>query len=72
MTAFSTLAQPDGVRSDRGRIYILHGPPSRTERTLHPTEGYVETWEYDRLRKRFTFVDPLKKGEYLLSSTTSL
>jgi GWxTD domain-containing protein len=72
MMAFSTLAQPDGARTDRGRIYILHGPPSRTDRTLHPREGYVEVWDYDHLRKRFTFVDPLKKGEYVLSSTSSL
>ncbi|HXX64583.1 MAG TPA: GWxTD domain-containing protein [Bacteroidota bacterium] len=69
---FGTLRQPDGFHSDRGRIYILYGPPSSTDRTLDPKEGFQEIWIYERLKKRFVFVDQNKSGNYVLQSTTSL
>ncbi len=38
---------PDGLRSDRARIYIVNGPPASKERTI-PRRGIVrETWTYD-------------------------
>lgn len=66
MRSFGTLRQPDGFRSDRGRIYILYGPPSTTERSLGPVSGYQEVWFYERLKKKFTFVDESRSGNYLL------
>lgn len=69
---FGTLRQPDGFHSDRGRIYILYGPPTSTDRTLDPNEGFQEIWVYERLKKRFTFVDQNKSGNYVLQSTTPL
>jgi len=69
---FGTLRQPDGFHSDRGRIYILYGPPTSTDRTLDPNEGFQEIWVYERLKKRFTFVDQNKSGNYVLQSATSL
>ncbi len=66
---FATLKQRDGTRTDRGRIYILNGPPSRTERTLDPVNGFTETWTYDRTRKRFVFLDKNKDGTYSLIGT---
>jgi len=64
--AFGTLRNPDGAKSDRGRIFILHGPPTRTERTLNPGGLFEEVWFYERLKKRFTFVDRSKNGNYEL------
>jgi GWxTD domain-containing protein len=67
MRTFGTLRNPDGARSDRGRIYILHGPPTRTERTLNPAGMFAEIWIYERTDKRFTFVDKSRNGNYELT-----
>lgn len=64
--AFVTIRQPDGFMTDRGRIYVLHGPPTNTERSLDPTEGFREVWTYARTNKTFVFVDRSKTGEYIL------
>lgn len=69
---FGTLREPDGTKTDRGRIYILHGPASRTDRTLHPSTGYQEIWAYDTLQKTFIFADQNKTGNYVLLSTQQL
>ena len=63
---YGTLKQPDGSRTDRGRIYILYGPPSATERTLNPAGAYREVWVYDKLGRRFVFEDQSKTGNYVL------
>jgi len=63
---FGTLRQPDGFLSDRGRIYVLHGPATSTERSLDPTEGFREVWTYARSNKTFVFVDRTKTGDYIL------
>ena len=69
---FGTLRDPDGFKSDRGRIYILYGPPTNTERTLSPSSGYQEEWTYANAGKRFIFADESKSGNYVLVSTQSL
>jgi GWxTD domain-containing protein len=69
---FGTLRQPDGFRSDRGRIYVLYGPPTTTDRTLNPVSGFQEVWTYMRLKKKFIFVDQNKSGTYVLVSTAAL
>ena len=69
---FGILRDPDGFKSDRGRIYILYGPPTSTGRTLSPTSGYQEEWTYANLGKRFIFADQSKNGNYVLVSTQSL
>lgn len=66
---FGTIRQPDGFRSDRGRIYVLYGPPTATERSLDPDAGYQETWVYSHLNRKFVFVDQNKSGTYILTTT---
>lgn len=66
---FGTLRQPDGFRSDRGRIYVLYGPPTSTERSLDPDAGYQEVWVYGHLNRKFVFVDKNKAGNYILVTT---
>ena len=68
---FGTLRDPDGFKSDRGRIYILYGPPTKTDRTLSPSEGYQEVWTYERSGKKFIFADQAKSGNYVLISSQS-
>jgi len=63
---FATLKEPDGTKSDRGRIFVLYGPPTRTERSLQPRGSHTETWFYDRSKRQFTFVDENRNGTYTL------
>jgi GWxTD domain-containing protein len=72
MRMFNSMRGFDGYKSDRGRIYILHGPPTRSERTLDPTAGFKEVWMYEGKNKKFTFVDQSKSGNYTLVSTQNL
>ncbi len=72
LRTFSSMKAADGYKSDRGRIYILYGPPSKTERTLDPNEGYKEVWTYEKQNKKFLFADRSKSGNYLLVSTQTL
>jgi GWxTD domain-containing protein len=72
MRKFSTARENDGYKTDRGRIYILYGPPPKSERVLQPTSGPKEIWTYDRIHKRFIFIDPAKNGNYILSQAENL
>ena len=45
-----------GWRSDRGRIYIIYGPPEMVERYSNQADGLYEIWEYPSGLK-FTFLD---------------
>jgi GWxTD domain-containing protein len=42
---------PDGLRSDRAKIYIVHGPPKDISRELPAGGGVLETWTYGDGRK---------------------
>ncbi|MGD0589805.1 MAG: GWxTD domain-containing protein [Bacteroidota bacterium] len=66
---FSTTDEKDGYRTDRGRIYILFGAPSITNRLLKPNTAPTEIWTYESLKKRFTFRDSKKNGNYILVKT---
>ncbi len=67
--SFATLRQPDGLRTDRGRIYVLYGPPSSTERMLSPGKPYQEVWFYAKLNRKFIFEDTARNGNYVLLSS---
>ncbi len=67
--AFATMQESDGLKTDRGRIYILNGQPTRVDRTLNPAMGYTETWTYEKTKRIFTFVDERRNGNYRLSAS---
>jgi len=69
---FGTLRIPDGSRSDRGKVFILYGPATRTDRSLNPAGGHLETWFYEHIKKKFVFVDETKTGTYTLVATAPL
>lgn len=69
LKTFSSIRGGDGFRTDRGRIYILHGPPSSTERRLDSNGGPLEIWVYERQGRRFVFADQSKSGNYTLVAT---
>jgi GWxTD domain-containing protein len=66
---FSSANEADGYRTDRGRIYILFGSPSITNRLLKPSNAPTEIWTYEKLKRRFTFTDQRKTGNYILIKT---
>ena len=68
--AYGTMQEPDGIKSDRGRIYILNGQPTRVDRTLNPSVGFTETWTYEKTKRTFTFVDERRNGTYKLAVST--
>ena len=72
MRLFSTIKNPNGFRTDRGKIYILYGEPTRTERKLLPRTPPTEVWTFENVKKRFVFVDENRDGTYKLSHTESL
>jgi GWxTD domain-containing protein len=68
---FSTLREVEGWKTDRGKIFVLYGEPTSIERKLDPS-GYREIWLYEKIGKRFIFVDESRTGDYRLSSSQTL
>lgn len=59
----------DGWKTDRGRIYILYGPPTDVERPVTSSSGgqsKYEIWHYRHLQRRFVFLDRYGTEEYRL------
>jgi len=69
ITAYRTLKETNGSLTDRGRIYILYGKPTTTERILNPGESPREIWKYISLKKTFVFEDKTKQGNYRLAES---
>lgn len=69
---FSTRGGTDGYKTDRGRILILFGTPTSSQRLFRPNIGPREIWIYEQQRKRFIFTDPSRTGEYTLTQTEDL
>lgn len=66
-TAYSTQSVPDGMKTERGKIFILHGAPSSVvvKDDANPTK---EEWTYtNSVRKKFIF-EQQKGGGYRLIS----
>jgi GWxTD domain-containing protein len=69
---FNVLGQPDGTQTDRGKIYILYGPPMKTERNFSPNNPPQEVWYYTNVGKKFIFIDESRTGKYKLATTEKL
>lgn len=64
---FRSLSQENGVHTDRGKIYMLFGPPTEIARQMLPDEPPREVWTYsNRVAQRFVFVDERRSGNYRL------
>jgi GWxTD domain-containing protein len=70
---FATGHALDGAMTERGKIYILFGAPTKIERTLLPGESPIEVWTYlNNVKKIFRFTDPSNRGEYKLIEIKNL
>jgi len=65
---FSTLANPNGTKTDRGRIYIRYGMPDETKRDYSSNNSVIEIWYYKELKKESIFTDKTGLGNYTLSN----
>ena len=61
---YKTISEKDGAKTDRGKIYILHGEPDKVEVKLENNKTR-EIWWYDNLKKEFIF-EQVKTGVYKL------
>ncbi len=69
---FSTTSEPNGYKTDRGRIFILFGSPTNIERLFRPDAPPSEVWVYQSAKRKFVFTDAHKSGVYLLTATENL
>jgi GWxTD domain-containing protein len=63
---FQTLDTPNGAATDRGKVYILFGPPDDVRRSLKSGEPLEEVWHYRDLRRTFWFSDKNRNGDLRL------
>jgi GWxTD domain-containing protein len=61
---YQTLKEKDGAKTERGKIYILHGKPDNVEKTLKEKKQF-EIWTYNNLSKKFHF-ELVSNGLYVL------
>ncbi|MFZ0453083.1 MAG: GWxTD domain-containing protein [Ignavibacteriaceae bacterium] len=69
MKNFSSISGRKGIDTDRGKIFILYGKPSETERSSNQLGKVVETWVYKNPYRKFIFVDETGTGEYKLKNS---
>jgi GWxTD domain-containing protein len=63
----------DGMRTDRGKIFILYGKPTSVDRRLLPDGPAEEVWTYrNNVGKQFIFHDDEKNGTYRLAQVLDL
>ncbi len=63
---FATLRERDGARTDKGKVYILYGQPTKIERKYTPGRPTEEIWYYEPIRRKFVFTD--QYGSFKLTS----
>lgn len=62
-----------GWQSDRGRIYIIYGPPDQVETHQEDfTTPPYQIWYYYNLKLEFVFLDEFGTGDYRLVQTSSI
>ena len=66
LTHFSSLNNKNGVKTDRGKVYIQYGKPDEVKREYSESNYVMEIWVYHRLNKEFVFADKTGLGNYTL------
>lgn len=51
---FQTISEKDGAKTDRGKVFILYGPPSTIENKFESGVNKL-IWKYEKLKKQFDF-----------------
>ena len=61
---YRTLFERNGALTDRGKVYILFGPPEDVQRVLSGDGPAEEVWFYPSLDKSFRFIDRDRNGDF--------
>lgn len=62
-----TTKDRPGWDTDRGKIYVIYGPPSEVQReSVDLGSNPFEVWYYKKIDKRFIFLDKSGLGDYRL------
>ena len=61
---FANFSTPDGILSDRGKIFIQYGQPSNIERTTSEKGRNMEIWFYKERNRSYYFIDKIGNGSY--------
>lgn len=56
----------EGWKTDRGRTYILYGPPNAIERSMDEMMRRMEIWSYENIERKFVFLDVNGTGTFRL------
>ncbi len=71
--AFGNMLQKEGWKTDKGRVYIMYGPPSEIERFPNEKDSKpYEIWHYENIEGGviFVFVDFTGFNDYRLVHST--
>ncbi|MES2766695.1 MAG: GWxTD domain-containing protein, partial [Bacteroidota bacterium] len=69
---FQTIEERDGARTERGKIYILHGKPTSINRTFDPGKPVTERWRYEnKVKKEFVF-EAITEGRFKLKEVVEI
>ena len=63
---FRGLGKDNGIKTDRGMVYIRFGKPDEVERSSNNQGQVVETWTYKNPERKFVFVDKRGLGNFTL------
>lgn len=70
--AYATLIEPDGAFTDRGKVYILFGAPTKIDRKTDRDGDQVETWIYTNSVRRVFVFKVEDAGSYRLTTIQQL
>jgi len=68
MKNFMPISRKNGANTDRGKIYIKYGKPNKIERTSNTYGQVTVIWIYNKVRKRFVFIDKYGIGDFSLAA----
>lgn len=63
---FSNIDEPNGMKTDFGKIYILYGSPDNKQRTYSESNEIIEVWSYNEIDLKFYFKDKTGLGNFKL------
>lgn len=66
LTHFSSINNKNGVKTDRGKVYIQFGKPDEVKREYSESNYVIEIWIYKRVNREFVFSDKTGLGNYTL------
>lgn len=69
---YATLKEQDGAFTDRGKVYILYGAPTKIERKSDKAGQALETWIYSNSVKTLFVFSAEKSGSYKLVTVQPL